>query len=315
MTLPARVLVTGAAGHLGSQVVKRLAADERVEEVIGLDVRDVEAPAGADHRVMDVRDVVLRDLVRAERIDRVIHLAAVVAPQPHHSRAFLHSVDVEGTRNVVEACVAGGIRHLTVTSSGAAYGHHPDNPVPLTEDHPLRGNPGIPYSDHKRQVEELAARAREEHPHLAQLVLRPGTILGEGMESPFTRLFERRVVVGVAGAEIPFVFCWDTDVVEVAVTGALELREGIYNIAGDGAIPLREVAAVVGRPYLPLPAWLLRAGLRLGRVAGRTGLGPEQVDLLRYRPVLSNRRLAADFPGLPTRTSREALEEWAASRR
>jgi UDP-glucose 4-epimerase len=64
---------------------------------------------------------------------------------------------VGGTRNVLDACVAHGVKHLIVSSSGAAYGYHADNPAWLTETHPLRGNPAFAYSDHKRQVEEMLA--------------------------------------------------------------------------------------------------------------------------------------------------------------
>ena len=61
---------------------------------------------------------------------------------------------------------------IVVTSSGAAYGYHPDNPVPLTEDAPCRGNPEFAYADHKRQVEEMLAEVRATHPALEQVVLR-----------------------------------------------------------------------------------------------------------------------------------------------
>ena len=59
-----RVLVTGAAGFIGSQVVDRLVDDPRTDRVVGIDVRD--RPGVADHRVMDVRDGGLAELLRLE---------------------------------------------------------------------------------------------------------------------------------------------------------------------------------------------------------------------------------------------------------
>lgn len=303
----ARVLVTGAAGFIGSQVMARLADHPDTERVVGTDVR--EDPAGS-LEVLDVRDHRMAELLAGERIDRVVHLAAIVSPQPHHTREFLHSVDVDGTRNVVEACLAAGVGHVTVTSSGAAYGYHADNPDWIDEDDPLRGNEAFAYSDHKREVEEMLAGYRERHPELRQLVLRPGTILGETVANQITALFERPVVLGIAGSATPFVFVWDTDVVEVVVTGTLGRIEGRYNLAGDGAVPLAEVAAELGKRYVPVPAGLVKAVLSVLHPLRVVPYGPEQVDFLRYRPVLANRRLVEEFGHTPSKTSLEALRAW-----
>ena len=310
--MTARVLVTGAAGFIGSQVVDRLLADTRCDRVIGIDVR--ERPGVPDHRVMDIRDGALGELVRLEGIDRVVHLAAILSPRPDHTREFLHEVEVEGTRNVLEACLATGVGHLTVMSSGAAYGYHPDNPEWIDEDDPLRGNPAFAYSDHKRQVEELLAHHRDEYLGLRQLILRPGTILGRAVDNQLTALFERRVVLGIRGTPTPFVFIWDADVVEVVVEGTLGLREGRFNLAGDGAIPLRDLAAEMRKPYVALPASLVRAALALLRPLRLAPYGPEQVDFLRYRPVLANRRLKEEFGFTPSKTSLEAFRAFRAAR-
>jgi hypothetical protein len=126
--------------------------------------------------------------------------------------------------------------------------------------------------DRDARLEE--ARARAEHPALAQLIFRPGTILGETVASPITALFERAVITGVVGSEAPFVLIWDDEVAACILKGIRERRAGVYNLAGDGALGLREIARRLGRPYLPLPPRLLAGALR-----------PEDrvVDLL-YRP-------------------------------
>ena len=63
------------------------------------------------------------------------------------NREFEYSVDVLGTKNVLEACVATGVGRIVVTSSGAAYGYYADNPPAIAEDWPLRGNPAFAYAD------------------------------------------------------------------------------------------------------------------------------------------------------------------------
>ncbi len=170
-----------------------------------------------------------------------------------------------------------------------------------------------PYARNKRLIELELERAREAHPALAQLIFRPGTVIGAGVRTPVTELFEARVMLGVLGHDSPFVFIWDADVVECLVRGVFGPETGIYNLAGDGALTPREIAERLGKPYLPLPARLISSALRVMRRLGRSPYGPEQVNFLRYRPVLSNRALKQRFGYTPKKTSREAFEVYAAS--
>jgi UDP-glucose 4-epimerase len=313
-----RVLVTGASGLVGSQVVRRLSEGaDAAEHVVALDLRLPDAAArrpGVVYETGDVRDPGLAERLREHGIDTVVHLAAIVTPGPESSREDEYAVDVLGTRNVVEACVAAGVRRLVYTSSGAAYGYHADNPRPLRESDPLRGNPEFAYADHKRLAEEELARAREAHPELHQLVLRPGTILGERVASPISALFERRVVVGVRGADAPFVLIWDEDVADCIVHGLRTGASGVYNLCGDGAVPLREIARRLGKPYLPLPGGLLAAALGLLHALRLSARGAEQVDFLRHRPVLSNEALKRDLGFVPRHTSDACFERYRALR-
>nr|MCU0767934.1 NAD-dependent epimerase/dehydratase family protein [Burkholderiaceae bacterium] len=138
-----RVLVTGGGGYLGSQVVAALAG-RGTEAVVSLDVR--EAPPerrrpGVVHAAADIRDRSrLEALLREHAIDTVVHLAAIVTPGKKADRDFEYQVDVVGTGNVLDACVAAGVGHVVISSSGAAYGYHADNPAWLTEDDAIRGN-------------------------------------------------------------------------------------------------------------------------------------------------------------------------------
>lgn len=303
-----RVLVTGGAGFIGAQVVDRLSDESEV--VVSVDLRrGIEKP-GVVHHDLDVRDPMLSDLVLEHQIDRVIHLAAVVSPRPEHTREFLYSVDVEGTANVLEACRLGGVEHLTAVSSGAAYGYYADNPDWIDESDPLRGNPEFAYSDHKRIVEEMLSRHKTVHPEVRQLILRPGTVLGESVSNQITKLFEWPMVLGISGSDTPFVFIWDLDVVEIIAIGALEQREGVFNLAGSGAVTMREIAAELSKRYVQVPAGVIRGALAVLHRLRLAPYGPEQVDFLRYRPVLSNRRLIEEFGYTPRMTSLEAFRAY-----
>ena len=305
------VLVTGASGLVGRQVVAALAS-EAERSIVALDLHDP-APEARHDSVLyltgDIRDPQLAKIFESHGVEVVVHLAAIVTPGKV-SADLEYSIDVLGTDNVIQACLHAGVRQLVYASSGAAYGFHADNAVPLRETDPLRGNDEFAYAKHKRLAEELLARARRDSPDLRQLIFRPGTILGATVASPITAMFERPVIFGVVGSEIPFVLIWDEDVAAAIVKGIREERSGIYNLAGDGSVPLREIAQRLGRRYVPLPASALKAALWLAHRLHLADRGPEQADFLRYRPVLSNEKLRSEFDFTPRYTSDECLEHY-----
>lgn len=303
-----RVLVTGGSGFLGSHVTALLAQHPSVEVVVSGDLRDSAVPGVISERV-DVTDAAgIAPVLRRHRIDTVVHLAAIV--NPGRDVALEYRVDVDGSRNVLDACLDAGVRRLVVSSSGAAYGYHADSPEWLDERDPVRGNDEFPYSRHKRIVEEMLAQARAEHPELEQVIFRIGTILGPTVHNQITALWDGRRLLRVAGSDSPFVFVWVDDVAGAMVRAATDGPAGVFNVAGDGRMTVPEIAARLGKRMLSVPAWVLGAALAVGHALRLTEHGPEKVRFLRHRPVLANRRLKEEFGYTPARTSREAFEEY-----
>jgi UDP-glucose 4-epimerase len=314
--MSAAVLVTGGSGYLGSLVVDALAA-AGVTPLVSLDVRPPRRPReGVVELQGDLRGHDLAATLRQHGVRAVVHLAAIISPPPAMDGSTLQDIEVGGTQRVVDACLDAGVEHLTVTSSGAAYGYSPSNRGRwLQETDPTPGHRRFAYSRHKAEVERLIATARDEHPELRILLLRPGTILGEETDNQITALFSGPVVLGLAGVEVPFVFVYDRDVAEVVRRGVLDRIEGTFNLAGDGVLTLRDIAALEAKPFLPLPPWLLAGALHVLSRLRLVPYGPEQVDFLRYRPVLANDALRAAFPGLPTATTAEAFARFRAGAR
>jgi len=197
-----------------------------------------------------------------------------------------------------------------VTVAGGAYGYHADNPVPLRETDPCRGNAEFAYSDHKRLVEEMLAEARKTHPDLEQVVLRVGTVLGAGVENQITALFHRPRILAIRGSDSPFVFIWTRDLARIVKRAATDGPPGIFNVAGDGWLSVDGLARALGKPVLRLPAWALKAALGVAHPLRLSRYGPEQVRFLQYRPVLANDRLKQVFGYKPELSSAAVFTLW-----
>ncbi|MBO9446313.1 SDR family oxidoreductase [Ruegeria sp. R14_0] len=304
------ILITGAAGAVGSALLRRLG--ERADITItATDIREPESlPENARFIKMDVTGNAPLNVILDRAPDTIVHLASIVTPGPNSTRELEYQVDVEGTRNVLNAAIAAGVRRLVVTSSGAAYGYHADNPVPLRETDAIRGNQEFAYSWHKRLVEEMLADARGSAPDLEQVVLRVGTVLGRKVENQITALFKKPRLLGLKGSDSPFVFIWDEDLADILVRAATDGPAGVFNVAGDGALSVSQIASEMGKTVRWLSPGLVKAALAIARPLRLSRYGPEQVRFLLYRPVLNNAALKSDFGYRPRFSSAEAFKHW-----
>lgn len=176
----ARVLMTGAAGFIGSTTVDLLLTNGH--EVVGVDdfrtgrEENLRGAAGSPrfrfHRA-DVTAPGFAGLVATERPDALLHLAALVSvPESIADPALNDRLNVQATRAVVAAARAHGVRRLVFASSAAVYGDNPD--LPLTEEAPPR--PLSPYGEAKLRSEGLLAAAAG--PDLGTVALRYFNVFG-----------------------------------------------------------------------------------------------------------------------------------------
>src|SRR3954454_19447968 len=148
------VLVTGGAGYIGSHTVRLLV--EQGRDVVVLDNMEKghgAAVLGADLVVGDTRDSALIErLVRERGIDAVIHFAAYKAPgESMEDPGRYFDNNVAGTRSLLAALTATGVRRFVFSSTCAVYGT--PSVVPVDESHPL--GPESPYGESKLMVERM----------------------------------------------------------------------------------------------------------------------------------------------------------------
>lgn len=176
------VLITGGSGFFGQQVALAfLAQGERVRI---LDVQDIDDPAFAAQVEFVKGDVCDAEIVtRAmQGIDTLYHNASVL-PIAKAGKGY-EDINVGGTRVVLEAAQAAGVRRIIYTSSSAPYGIPAI--LPLTEESPFA--PIEAYGRSKRRAEEVCEEFRAKGLNIS--IARPRTISGPGRLGIFSILFD-----------------------------------------------------------------------------------------------------------------------------
>jgi len=171
------VLVTGAAGFIGSHVVDELI--RRGSRVVALDdlsggFRDNVNPQAQFVEGSVVDGMLIARLFEAHRFDYVFHLAAYAAEGlSHFIRHFNYENNLIGSVNLINASVNNGVKCFVFTSSIAVYGR---NQLPMTEE--MIPQPEDPYGISKYAI-ELDLRAAHELFGLDYIIFRPHNVYGE----------------------------------------------------------------------------------------------------------------------------------------
>lgn len=307
------VAVTGAAGYVGQRLMARLGSDPDVEQIVGMDIRPPETllPPNATFLQMDIRDPALGDILRHYRVESLIHTAFILFPHPRRL-VLMEQVNVGGMVAILKACREAEIRQLIVLSSIVAYGAWPDNPVPLTEEHPLRPNPDYPYGVHKGQVERLCREFSQEYPQIACVVLRPPGILGPCARGPLADFLRRPRAVIIDGGHAAGQFVHEDDLVDLIEKSLRSDARGPFNATPDDWLPWREIWSGAGKKLLNFPWPIARRvfGLlwRMERLNCVTH--PGQVNLARFPLVASNEKARRELGWQPAYTTLQTVQSF-----
>lgn len=276
------ILVTGAAGFIGSHVCKYFAGQGH--HVTGLDNFDPFYPrkfkelnldqlkqlAGFSFYEADIRNSkALQDIFSGNKIDVVIHLAAKAGVRPSiESIGEYYDVNINGTVCLLEAMKAHGVKKMLFASSSSVYGNNPK--VPFSETDPV-DNPISPYASTKKSGELLCHVYT--HLHGFDITcLRFFTVFGPGQRPDlaihkFARLIDE-------GKPIPFFgdgstardYTFIDDIVN-GISCAFNNIDGfrIYNLGESRVIDLKKMVATIEKS-LGKPAALNKLPMQQGDV-------------------------------------------------
>jgi len=312
------VVVTGAASFLGSNLVGLLEEDPRVRRIVAIDVK----PPGTAQRKTRFYEVDftavaaearLSEILSAERADTLVHLAFTSSPT--HATAHAHELESVGTRHVLVAARHADVGKVVMWSQTMLYGAHPSNPNFLTERHPLRAPAKEPWFGDKIEAENEVAHFAEQNPRAVVTVLRTAPILGPTVHNFLTRWLARRMVPVAMGFDPLVQFLHEVDAIAAFKLAIDRDHPGVYNIVGDGVLPLSTVIKLAGRLAVPIPHPVAR---RMGAVLWLAQLAeapPTFLHYLRFLCVADGSKARDKLGFRPAYTTREAVLDFTSAQR
>ncbi len=320
------VAVTGPTGTFGFGLIPLLQADDRVARIVGIARRPFDPAAYGwtklEYRRGDVRDpAALQDAFAAA--DVVVHLAFLITGAA--SAEVIRSVNVDGTLNAFRAAAAAGARRFVYASSVAAYGFHPDNPVGMTEEWPVRPAARLFYAQEKAELEHLLRAEADRSAGPALYLLRPPLVPGPhavgakdllpGPLAPLGRSLAGRVgrlpvPLPAPVPVMPLQFVHEEDLGHAFLQCVVAAGPpGAYNVAADGILTTADVAREFGLIPLPLPGRPAQFAARA--IAALPFLPPaaQWVEAASHPAIMDTTRAKQDLGWAPRFTALEALRD------
>jgi UDP-glucose 4-epimerase len=313
--------LTGATGHIGGLLLRRLLDDPDVGEIRSVARRALTMPPGERvagpgpgtrlarlaHTQADLREPAARDALR--EVDLLYHLAAQVWQGAGAAGLEeMYGTNVAGTRNVL----LGRPAAVVLASSASVYGAWPGNPLPLEESHEARPNPECPYAFHKLLAERACTLEA-----VRWATVRLAAVLGPHADARVARAVRgyRLAVPSMVGVSQAVQWLDESEAVEGLLATGRALMSGeavtgqVVNVATADWLTADDVAGLARSRVVKLPRSTLLAASELGKRFGVAPFGADRAILIGGPLALSVAKAERLLGWRPEKTSARVLVE------
>ncbi len=312
------VCIIGVSGFKGRNILMALEKDRKIKHIIAIDRKK---PNFTTQKTKFYRlsltetlaDASLAEIFKKEKVHTVVHTAIPTSPPRNTSLA--HEVISVGTMYICNACVDAGVKKLILSSTTDVYGAMADNPNYLTEEYPTRGGIKNKYLADKIDAERSALRMARKHPEILVTILRPCHILGPNVRSYKTRFLARPFLLSIMGYDPLIQFAHEEDVMQAYLTAIEGDYPGVFNIVGNGVLPLSRIIRIMGKFELSLPEFLARNLVQLTWYLDISPAPASYLNFLKYLCVADGSKARRVMNFKPKYSTREALLSFVGAER
>jgi len=302
-----RILVTGAAGALAQQVIRRL---RHHYELVVVDSRtEVTTPPDIPSFRCEFLHRSFEELFRQYHFDGVIHLGRISSRESTRERRY--NANVLGTQRLLEHCVKYEVKQLIVLSTHFVYGAHPYNPSFITEDAPLKAAGFTQDLVDTVELENLVMIHLWKYPQLHTTLLRPCHIVGPGINNSMSQLLSQSRSPALMGFSPLMQFIHVNDAAKAIVLAYQGDEPGIYNIASNDCIAYQDALRLSGCNILPIPSLPESFAKAVVRKLDKRYFPLFLLDYFKYATTIDGRLFQRTFKYEPDISLAEIFQHYA----
>jgi len=253
-----KILIIGISGGLALILSRLILQNHPSWEILGVDSRDIKhlpTVKGLTARKIRYSRGNFENLFRDNDFDYVYHLARI----SHSSNIYKDlserlELSVMGTNRILDLSLRFKVKKIIILSTFHVYGALNDNSIFLKEDAPLKASIKFPDLRDVVEMDQICTNWMWKYQNeVSCVVLRPCNIIGNQISNTMSRYLMSNLALRPIDYNPVFQFIHEFDMAQVLYRSIDELPTGIYNVATDEFITLREALDIIGSKGIPFP--------------------------------------------------------------
>ncbi len=305
------VAITGVNSYFASTILPLLEADSEVDKIIGIDVSPWKGGFNkVEFHKEDIRSERVTEILAG--VEVVYHLAFIVGEIQDKNET--RDININGSKNVFQACVKNKVGKVIYTSSATVYGASPDNHLGFIEEDELGLNADSYYNATKIEVEKFVRDFFKDHPEVTLTVIRAALLFGPRINNMFSDLFSLPVSALPMGRTTYNQYIHEDDLGEALALAMKNDLPGVYNVGADDAISTRQAFKLAGVTIVPFPTALLKVVASIGFKLRLFPAGKGWVSVGEYTIFMNCDKFKKATGWKPKFTSRDTFMSFLAAR-
>lgn len=290
-----KILIIGIAGGLAQILTKRLWQEYPEYEIIGVDSRripDLSSIQNLKTIQIKFKRGSFENLFRENKFDIVYHLARMsLSSNSSTELAKRLELSVMGTNKILDLALEFGVEKFILLSTYHVYGASSENSIFLKEESPLRAS--VQYSE-LRDVVEMDQICEgfmwKNQNRIQTIMLRPCNIIGKQINNTMTKFLNSSLSLRPIDYNPMFQFIHEYDMATVLILAIEKLDIGIYNIAPDDYISLKEAVDIASKRSIPFVMSIAHSINKVLRIA-KLDVPGYFIDYLKYSCLIDNKKI------------------------
>lgn len=287
------ILIIGITGGLAHIIAEMLSKKYPEAQITGVDSRETSHPVirkNVHYTQMKYTRGNFEKLFRDKQFDVVLHLGRISHVRTTPGSANFNrrlNLNLMGTTTILELALKFKVKKMIILSTHHVYGALADNPIFIKEDAPLRASFKYPELRDVVEMDQLCTNWMwKNQQQLSTVVLRPCNIIGPQIKNTITQYLCSPYVPVPIDFNPMYQFIHEFDMSNVIVQAIEKVPTGIYNVANDDVISIREAKKIINAKRIDMPIILLE---QLARFIRPLWSFPSYLlDYLKYPAVIDN---------------------------